>query len=309
MPSVAEIQARLAEFQGFDAMEKELRDEEAGFRVELSKLGGEIEGLKREVTSNDALTNRCVKELERYLAANSDRVCPTCRQKVETPQCQADIDRLGDEIARLQERKDKIGPELEAKRRDEADVRAALEESRRDLVELESALLRKRELESLATKSFQSEFRRNSVTETLAKLKTDLLKIAEEQNPHTDYLEDRARDLFNEQARLSVCEKVIAEAMPKREAMASWEAAFSDKGLPNQPPIKSYIFESVTPLLNQFAADYSSILTAGATQVTFNTVTPLKNGSCAKNFRSTSETLTGRRATWGNRVVRGVALI
>lgn len=63
-----------------------------------------------------------------------------------------------------------------------------------------------------------------------------------------------------------------------------WEVAFSDKGAPVQPPIKSYLFDSIVPVLDELARQYSEILTSGSIEVQFNTVTALKSGELRDKF-------------------------
>jgi len=51
-----------------------------------------------------------------------------------------------------------------------------------------------------------------------------------------------------------------------------------------QPPIKSFILESVVPVLDEFARRYSEILSSGSIEVRFNTISRLKSGELREHF-------------------------
>jgi len=57
-----------------------------------------------------------------------------------------------------------------------------------------------------------------------------------------------------------------------------WERGFGNQG------IKSFIFDTVTPLLNKYTSEYLSVLSQGSVRVTFDTQTTLTSGEVREKF-------------------------
>lgn len=63
---------------------------------------------------------------------------------------------------------------------------------------------------------------------------------------------------------------------------------FSDRGVPERPPLKGCLLDAVVPFLNEKAAHYSSFLTGGDVEITFSTRSELKSGESREAFSVTA---------------------
>lgn len=281
-----EVETELRELTELMVQSKGLEDERSEIRIELLQTKNEIKSLEEESARLTVSADRLNLEADRHLKSISEGVCPMCRQPLSEDQEVAKHkgDRLMREAAELSARGNQIKarlPELAVKR---SDLEKAFEEVGADLQDFEVVRNRKADLERQLSETAKIESKKENLRACIKRSESMISQLRADENPHYDYLKKARFELETELLRLGECTKDIQKLFLARESLTFWEAAFSDKGLPNQPPIKSYVFESITPLLNQFAEEYSNLLTGGAVQVTFNTVTPLKTGELREKF-------------------------
>lgn len=125
---------------------------------------------------------------------------------------------------------------------------------------------------------------KNSINSTI-EVSNNLIKNYEQEvNPILSQSErtiSKIKEFEDEGESIS---KQIKDLNFEFEIYKFWETAFSDKGTPNQSPIKSYIFDSVVPVLDELSRVYSDKLTNGTLEVRFNTVKQLRTGEYRDKF-------------------------
>lgn len=109
-------------------------------------------------------------------------------------------------------------------------------------------------------------------------------KFESEENPLASELDIALTRLEGQTALLEGSQAAYNASKKSYDILKFWEAAFSDKGTPEQSPIKSYLFDAIVPVLDELSRVYSEILTSGSMEVQFNTVTALKSGELRDKF-------------------------
>ncbi len=109
-------------------------------------------------------------------------------------------------------------------------------------------------------------------------------KFSTDENPLASEVEACLAKRKTDEDRIEKLSQEVELAKADLSVLKFWEAAFSDKGTPDQSPIKSYLFDAVVPVLDELSRIYSEHLTSGSIEVQFNTVTALKSGELRDKF-------------------------
>ena len=140
------------------------------------------------------------------------------------------------------------------------------------------------EAEKISREKQQIESALSSRRTHLAALQSNLKAVLESENPLDSAIKRATQSVLDIESECVEIGTKEAAASARVGVFRFWETAFSDKGSAAQPPIKSYLFDSIVPVLDELARQYSEILTSGSIEVQFNTVTALKSGELRDKF-------------------------
>lgn len=248
---------------------------------------------KSSVDSNIQKQKIEIENAKRSLNSNS---CPICLQRLQSKDeinnfistkevLIEDYNKLGIELHKsfleLQTREHELSTEL---KQDAEEIRK-FEAEEISLQEIE------REIQSLDFESktltsnveITKNTRKNAIT-FIENLRTQIQELQKQENPYFKEIEIKQSKFEETKSQIINNENLIILETENFEIIKFWECAFSDKGTPEQSPIKSYLFDAIIPVLDDLTRMYSSILTEGCIDVQFNTVTALKSGELRDKF-------------------------
>ena len=101
--------------------------------------------------------------------------------------------------------------------------------------------------------------------------------LVAEQNAHEELAERAANECRTKSAELEAADLERARIVAERDRLAFWDEGFGPRGL------KSYLLDTVLPILNARARFHGELLTGGALSVQFSTVTE-KDGDLEDRF-------------------------
>lgn len=222
--------------------------------------------------------DKAAKERELAIYANYQTpTCPTCKQAMpeadfyeKIKQLIAELEGIDVGIARFKEELD--GLETDEQLQAERDQTNEKLEALRNSVELANKL-RVRVAQEMA-KLEQLEM----IDSYILELKVQIVKLETEVNP---YVEEQQKELTNYSKFEQELDDLKMQAS-NVETEAAYYRYWVD-GLANSK-LKSYIMDSVTPMLNERANYYSGFLTGGSIQIEISTQTKLKNGEMRDKF-------------------------
>ncbi len=285
---LAEIHAHAAREPGLGATaEPKLAEEsrEARRVLEEAERGArETEGAFERRLSRVRSEESAAAALLRHLREDSARfevlgdVCPICTQPI-APAARSDHlasieEQLAEQASRVlaaRQRVAVITGERQRAQDEAARVRARLEARARELCEQAEAarLVRAehaawlREREALRTREAEACAQREA--------------LGAEQNTHEALAEQAAHECQDKAAERDDAELDRGRIASERERLAFWDEGFGPRGL------KSYLFDTVLPILNARARFHGELLTGGALLVQFSTVTE-KDGDLEDRF-------------------------
>lgn len=112
--------------------------------------------------------------------------------------------------------------------------------------------------------------------------KTDLFKKLNEEknrdNPYSKLIEITGKEIKDLDNRTVMVKARVRKAKYEISNLRFWDKGFGNQG------IKSYIIDNAIPFLNRRAAHYSEIMSNSKIQISFSSVTRLKNGSDREKF-------------------------
>lgn len=243
---------------------------------------------------------------------NSSETCPTCGQDLKT--------KTGIK-ARIKELKDE-NKELEVLRKPclekVKEFEKAMDIAEMDLEKYERVLRKANEkldgyvdvsekVSKLEAEKAELVQDRDKIKTTLGyrksqieKLKDSIKKEKAVENPINEIVK-RHEAAMDKAAKEANEVQDLCDSLERNYSLAKfWELAFSDKGSKQQIPIKSFIFDSVVPVLDELGREYSEILTSGSMELRFNTVSKLKSGEEREKFSVTVTNSSGASSYKGD---------
>lgn len=285
--SVKDGVARNREFE--DLANKEIKAAE----MRLSDLRLEKQNKTIVITSHRENIQRSEIRIDKL---KESPLCPTCGQTVKAREgIEASIKEYEEIIQDAKENIDSINTELDLLKPKfdsaESDLKKytrVLAKSRESLSKHNAAL---EKINSLELEKFKISRERQQIESTLSsrkrelnRLKDELKKVLEGENPLAPAIERASQSLLEIEKERGEISSRVGCIERELSIFKFWETAFSDKGSSAQPPIKSYLFDSIVPVLDELARQYSEVLTSGSIEVQFNTVTALKSGELRDRF-------------------------
>lgn len=319
----------------FDAEEYEL----AKLKKDMGALEepAELRGLEQELrevksclqTANDGIVQLSqaivvAKEKAREFSKNAERIaneidslvgktCPTCSQNLQNEDERRRLlnyrNKQLDELRLRQDEKEKQAEDMteelaeyhamdkELKER-EAQLVEKINSLRKELSQVKISLVKNYE-----AKRHELELLKRSVAMTAARLKRLEAELSEKlvaSNPHESYVKERREKLRTLSFEMVKQDEIKKKSHEAYSSFKFWENAFSDKGTPETPPLKTYLFESVVPILDDMARRFSDKMTSGSIEVRFSTVSRLKNGECRDKFQVTAHNKFGASSYLGD---------
>lgn len=316
---IKELKDVLATVPNFDAEEAELER----LRLSLEELNGddELKEMSQEYAeTRDSLRDAAhtIARLDSQLKARRDDAkrlsadalkadeelqairnskCPLCLQSLSETEHKKKL------LEEKAEARRALAVKIEALTLEGENISRDLEEIiplRDELLEREKSLLReiselRDELSKVkinAVKEYESkkhelEALKRSVSQNgmrLKRLESDLKDKLSSANPHAEYVSRGKQRIAEVHAERVAQEKLKRESYAAYCSYKFWENAFSDKGTIEEPPLKTFLFESVVPVLDELAHRFSEKMTSGSIEVRFSTVSRLKNGECRDKF-------------------------
>lgn len=246
----------------------------------------ELEYEQRQEMNSLEIKARRLSELE---SAIENSICPSCKQNLaNTKDLEAEESSLCKELIKLEEVVCQLTTKIETAKTGRVQIEETLQTLDKNIVDLDPFRINlENEREEKDCQEKKIEEIRRAVTYTkreIDDIQKSIAKLESEENPAEKQLksaEDNLKSLRKEQKKLL---RDCAETVKKFKLCKFWEYAFSDKGSSEQSPIKSYLLDSVVPVLDEISKVYSEILTDGSLEVRFNTVKELKSGELRDNF-------------------------
>ena len=300
-----EINAAIVEYQGALADYEKTRAAQAECSKAIFSQMDEIRSVSSLMQVAESKRDKFISEMklleakEKTLSESyKSQVCATCKQSLQD-EWVASLKEQSQEL-KIQIQKQHV----EAKRWSEvAQVKA--ETLERENVKLEG--LRKEEDRLASLCADQVEFKklydelerertkleaqitavvstRASLERESSELKESIVGVQMQDDPHQEAIKRISQRLEEADAEMVTIREKSAALTKRYLAFKFWDAAFSDKGSSTQSPIKSYLFDSIVPVLDDLVRAYTEVLTLGSMSVKFNTVTALKTGELRDKF-------------------------
>lgn len=243
----------------------------------LGVLQQQNEAAFRIRTSNQRI-NELDSQYQKFITVVEARKCPTCGQAVEdVKKLVVELDWKG-EIEKEREKIKVFATEQDA-------VAAKLKEVDATIQQNQAELLKKQQLMEMANqmkqKIAQEQLRLKEmamIDERITEQKQRLAEIMARLNPFTEQLNEESAKVEKAEGELKLLTDQITSFKQEKAYYDYWV-----DGLGNQK-LKSYIMESITPILNERANYYSQFLTGGAFQIDISTQTVLKSGEVREKF-------------------------
>jgi len=272
--SVSALKEKLKEHKdNLEALSKKVKDTHSKFRLELvpkealrQQRNREYEKIRKDVEKkHDAVGSRCPYctqdiplELIAILSENLLKTGNALKQE---------IDLLDNEIAAINVKYETIfsqAEEFEKYEKENAEsLQKAIDESKQKEQQVSGW---KRELNLQTSKK-----------EELQELYTDLTTA--KTDGYADTIEATELKIKRMDDDIEKTKKSIVELDEEIPHLEFWQHGFSNEGL------KSYILDSVVPILNIRANHYADILTGGTMQINFSTQSKNKSGNTEDNFK------------------------
>lgn len=287
-----ELQERLGE--GLQ-LEQELLALRKEAQLELRQKDAHLAQVKADTHRIRNLANDSSGKILKLTQSMKAGLCPTCKQPLSSPEhIKQEIDEIGKEYNGLMSTLSLASDELKAstEARDQElknleELEAAIETTQEAFKELRNLELEEaRKARSLAEEESNLSRLKASANAAAASLDRAQKALSElgSRDPYAELIEETLSAMAKIEAEWQERTDQRTQSLESYEAVRFWETAFSDKGSPTQPPIKSFILESVVPVLDEFARRYSEILSSGSIEVRFNTISRLKSGELREHF-------------------------
>lgn len=294
---LAAITQRLLEFESvYESLQeaKEIRDDLSRKKQKTLKKQSDT---KYEIDRCIHQAEKTQEDADQLTKGLQSKECPTCHQKLagdvslfeeKISDLQNKIEGLVSKAEESQEIYDRLVHELGELDTDLSEITKVIDEFTDELQDKNELQSRKFEIENKISHEKESkkriEFERENIQKRINSTETQIKKLKEQPNPVVSQISKTEKDVKAHQEDL---DKLLIKksALEKDCSLANfWETAFSDQGTPKQSPIKSYLFDSVVPTLDELSRVYSEELTSGSIEVRFNTVKYLKTGAARDRF-------------------------
>lgn len=296
LKALAIQKSELAEsLKGHAEVKAELDDLSRDLKHQLNSTARDISNEYASIQSYSRSIEKAMREIKSFEASKEAGICPTCEQPLGSHEAVAKkLEELHSGLLSFQRETKKSSKAIEKFKAEQEtqmeaikEVENALETTREVFQEMKNL-----ELQEARKKLFLSEeeanFGRIIATAKAARASvekaSEALKNIERNNPYAELTAETEESVKKLEAELTARTAEREADLENLELFKFWETAFSDKGSPTQPPIKSFILESVVPVLDEFARRYSETLSSGAIEVRFNTVSRLKSGEMREQF-------------------------
>ncbi len=205
-------------------------------------------------------------------------VCPVCTQRIAPDARTSHLTSVDEQVAEQASRvlaarrkAAEIVGEREIAREEAVRVRSRLEAQSRELSEqAEAARLARAEHAGWLRE-------RDALRAREVELRAQREALAAQQNTHEALAEKTANECRDKAAELAAAEHERGRITSERDRLAFWDEGFGPRGL------KSYLLDTVLPILNARARFHGELLTGGALAVQFSTVTE-KDGDLEDRF-------------------------
>ena len=246
------------------AAQRELDAADAAARAADAELERQITGLCAREGGASALLRRLQDDAAKFEALGE--VCPICTQPITAHTRERHLDGLEDqmasnaaEILELRRGLAALDHRREAARAASDTAKHALEKHIGELrAELEASRLARVQLDAWNREG-------ESLARQLDVLTRELDALAAEQNTFGALREKADAEHHVKETNLAEAERDLERLRGEAEQLAFWDRGFGPRGL------KSYLFDSVLPLLNERARFYAGVLTGGTLAVQFST--------------------------------------
>jgi DNA repair exonuclease SbcCD ATPase subunit len=228
---------------------------------------------------------RLTDELDRVRRSDTGK-CPTCKQDVPKKFGQDHVDALN---LSIESAKLKVAAAEERLRNtpSTADLEA-------EVSGIQASVKSKRELLDVASqlkhKIVEEEFRLKQIAMIdahIAEAEQRFTEAAGRENPYNTQIAEEAKKVAEAQV---ICVDLVA-VVDNLKDEAAYHTYWVD-GLANSK-LKSYIMDSITPILNERANHYSQLLTGGVYEIEISTQSRLKSGEMRDKFSVNIKTMFG----------------
>jgi DNA repair exonuclease SbcCD ATPase subunit len=255
-------------------------------RETKAKLSERAKYLAIDIQRKNKDIENVTKTIEHY-HTTQDPTCPTCGQSITNDFRQQQFDSADQQILTIQMEIQRDQNILDSvtdsvnilERKILADDAAAQE--KRTLVTVADRLRKRIMEEEYVLK--QAEL----VAERLMEARGRLHEVETRQNPHVLLIGEDQEKLHKVEVQLAELTVDIADLMAEQTYYQYWVEGFSNQRL------KSYIMDSITPVLNERANFYSQFLTGGVFDIQISTQTKLKSGELRDKFAVNIDTASG----------------
>lgn len=262
----------------------------AELESQIKKVLDKIKNKKDDVLSDLQVAKTEIEVLSREilkLKKSSEKdLCETCGQKIKvSKKIFEDIKTLSLEREEIQLIVDDLNKEASL-----YDVKATKYKDKLERVNKanEKLYLAKHDLDRLRNKAEMSFDKLESAKNSLLVLENQFSERTEKIEYRIEIIQEKINDCeerADKQDKLKTEKrKQLSEIEKESYAASFFKNAFSDKGSAEQSPIKTFIFNSILPFLDEKAQYYSNIISEGSVEVRFNTMSKTKSGEWRDKF-------------------------
>jgi DNA repair exonuclease SbcCD ATPase subunit len=270
---------------------EQVKLEETGYENALKELSY-ISDIKAEI--------KLLQDVKYNILSLSGATCSQCGQEVSKDHAAKEILRLINKIASLKNNiteaediKFTVDKNLKNIREKKQSISKDITDYSND-TQIKLHNLRyeikniQRTIDLNAESSKRSELQYNTLMEEVEHLQADPSPFEQPLKKQNNELSKVNSDIIKVEDKLSNTEYIIND-------LIFWETAFGSSG------IRSLVLDSITPVLNEKANEYSKIMTDGSIRITFNTQRLLSDGKTLKDeFRVDTENILGSVEYKGN---------
>lgn len=295
------IESKLSELSSFEEDLNVMADVEKLLREAQTQVSKLTQDKIKKESQVSLLSNNIENNLEKLIRLTSsedlDSVCASCGQKYdlnsefvkaevekkikEEKQIQDLITAQESDLSIISEEILKIEYNIKIKESEVNELEKLAEKNGRALQNIN---ILNREISKLKQEFSLAETECLNYTNSLKRLEAEIYNVNAEVNPYVSLYDIALQEYTATLQELALLNQTLDLLKLKADIFNFWELAFSDKGSPAQIPLKSYIFDTLLPVLNNYLSFYSEEITEGSIEVKFNTVSKLKSGLQREKF-------------------------
>jgi DNA repair exonuclease SbcCD ATPase subunit len=255
-------------------------------KIQHSKIEGKYKNSCAAVIGMQEMFNNLIKQKNRYRLLSKKGICPECKQQVSK-------DHIKKKMAMLDEQANPLPPQIQLAKATSSN----LQNEMRRLNESIQSFIKKDAQRQSGRLTIQEKLR--SRGREIGMLKSELSRTIEEQkrtgsNPYTELLLSAKKKLKVKKEKLEHYRTLQSKRKRTLLYYDFWRHGFGPNG------IRSFVLDSVMPIINPIANIYLDALSDGNMFVELNTVKQNKDGTYSDRFSVELNNASGSDVLTGN---------